>query len=80
MSLQVEVEWKQDWKKKKIPSQGWPWHVQKMSLTSEDWLDQETTGDKFIKEPRKMLMKDFQLQDKFPFLFQRQWEAMSTWK
>ena len=69
MSLQVEVEWKYDWKKKKIPSQGWPWHVQKMSLTSEDWLDQETTGDKFIKEPRKMLMKDFQLQDKFPFLF-----------
>ena len=55
--------------KKKIPSQGWPWHVQKMSLTSEDWSDQETTGDKFIKEPRKMLMKDFQLQDKFLFLF-----------
>lgn len=56
-------------KKKKIPSQGWPCHVQKMSLTSEDWSDKETTGDKFIKEPRKMLMEDFQLQDKFPFLF-----------
>ena len=67
MSLQVEVEWKWDWEKSSIP--GMTLECSENELTSEDRLDQEKTRDEFTKEPRKMLVKDFQLQDKFPFPF-----------
>ena len=68
-------KWRGNGAEEKVTSQGWPRHVYKVNLTSEHWLDQERRGGEFMKERRKLLMKGFQFQDKFPCLFWRQLKA-----